>query len=420
MQVEVDHDGVVGVGEGAAVDYHGDAESRCSPTSRSTAPTSSATTPSRSRRSASGWPQRRRNTAPKWRSTAPRLAPQHPGGCSASSPADAADVLHDRIDSVEGTANVRAAPPVRGPEGRPPRPRTAARGGRNPRAADRRQRGLDDRHGAAAHPGARRARRRVREADPCPATTSRLPGLRDLNPPAVILDESCRDLAAVAPARRDRATGSRSSSPSAAGSAGLRMIHAARALELKVMLGCMIESKLGIAQAAALGRCVDYVDLDGHLLNESQPYRGPRIARRPIRAVRAPGLGVEPTMASGSRSSPAVSFRHPHARPRHGSSATASATSIAVDRLDARRAAADQVDALRAARADRRDVEEAARSARTARDRRRAVRRPATPDWRSPCGDAIDAGWTGGRPARRLVGGPGAVRRRRAPRRDAA
>ena len=46
----------------------------------------------------------------------------------------------------------------------------------------------------------------------------------------------------------------------------LRMIHAARALGLQVMLGCMIESELGIAQAAQLGSLADYIDLDGHLL----------------------------------------------------------------------------------------------------------------------------------------------------------
>ena len=49
----------------------------------------------------------------------------------------------------------------------------------------------------------------------------------------------------------------------------LRMIHAARALGLQVMLGCMIESELGIAQAAQLASLADHIDLDGHLLISS-------------------------------------------------------------------------------------------------------------------------------------------------------
>ena len=54
----------------------------------------------------------------------------------------------------------------------------------------------------------------------------------------------------------------------------LRMIHAARALDLEVMLGCMIESELGIAQAAQLGSLADYIDLDGHLLISNAPFTG--------------------------------------------------------------------------------------------------------------------------------------------------
>ena len=55
------------------------------------------------------------------------------------------------------------------------------------------------------------------------------------------------------------------------------MIHAARSLGLRVMLGCMNESSLGIAQAAQLAPLVDVVDLDGHLLNSQRRLPGPRI-----------------------------------------------------------------------------------------------------------------------------------------------
>ena len=74
----------------------------------------------------------------------------------------------------------------------------------------------------------------------------------------------------------------------------LRMIHAARALGLQVMLGCMIESELGIAQAAQLGSLVDYIDLDGHLLVSSRPFAGLGLEDGRLVLSDGPGLGVEP------------------------------------------------------------------------------------------------------------------------------
>ncbi len=53
-----------------------------------------------------------------------------------------------------------------------------------------------------------------------------------------------------------------------------RMIHAARAHGLEVMLGCMIESNVSIAAAAHLAPLLDYADLDGSLLLEDDPYEG--------------------------------------------------------------------------------------------------------------------------------------------------
>ena len=52
------------------------------------------------------------------------------------------------------------------------------------------------------------------------------------------------------------------------------MIHAARALGLKIMLGCMNESCLGIAGAVQISPLVDIVDLDGHLLNTNDAFTG--------------------------------------------------------------------------------------------------------------------------------------------------
>jgi L-alanine-DL-glutamate epimerase-like enolase superfamily enzyme len=73
----------------------------------------------------------------------------------------------------------------------------------------------------------------------------------------------------------------------------LKMIHAARAHRLRVMLGCMVETSIGIAAAAHLAPLVDWVDLDGHLLLARDPARGLRFEEGRVRPSGAPGLGVE-------------------------------------------------------------------------------------------------------------------------------
>ena len=52
------------------------------------------------------------------------------------------------------------------------------------------------------------------------------------------------------------------------------MVHAARALGLGVMLGCMVESGLGIAPGAHIASLMDHVDLDGNLLLADDPWPG--------------------------------------------------------------------------------------------------------------------------------------------------
>ena len=52
------------------------------------------------------------------------------------------------------------------------------------------------------------------------------------------------------------------------------MIHAARALRLGVMLGCMLESGLGIAAGCCVAPLCDHVDLDGNLLLREDPWPG--------------------------------------------------------------------------------------------------------------------------------------------------
>jgi L-Ala-D/L-Glu epimerase len=73
----------------------------------------------------------------------------------------------------------------------------------------------------------------------------------------------------------------------------IRMVHCARAHHLQVMLGCMIESTLGIAAAVQIAPLVDYVDLDGAALLSEDPFEGPGIdAAGELRFNRTPGLGV--------------------------------------------------------------------------------------------------------------------------------
>jgi len=73
----------------------------------------------------------------------------------------------------------------------------------------------------------------------------------------------------------------------------LKMIHVARAHNLRVMIGCMIESSLAITAAAHLTPLVDYADLDGHLLIDNDPYEGVKVVNGKLVLPDAPGLGVQ-------------------------------------------------------------------------------------------------------------------------------
>jgi L-Ala-D/L-Glu epimerase len=72
----------------------------------------------------------------------------------------------------------------------------------------------------------------------------------------------------------------------------VRIAHAARSLGLGVMLGCMLESSLGIAAACQLASLCDYVDLDGNLLLADDPWDGVRFVDGVQVPSEQPGLGV--------------------------------------------------------------------------------------------------------------------------------
>jgi L-alanine-DL-glutamate epimerase-like enolase superfamily enzyme len=77
---------------------------------------------------------------------------------------------------------------------------------------------------------------------------------------------------------------------------GVRMAHAARALGLGVMLGCMVESGLGISAGAAMASLCDHVDLDGNVLLASDPWPGVELVDGVQLPADAPGLGVRPAV----------------------------------------------------------------------------------------------------------------------------
>jgi L-alanine-DL-glutamate epimerase-like enolase superfamily enzyme len=72
----------------------------------------------------------------------------------------------------------------------------------------------------------------------------------------------------------------------------IRMIAIARAHGLMVMVGCMIESSLGITAAAHFTPLVDIVDLDGAALLADDPFVGAGIDGGQVALPAGPGLGV--------------------------------------------------------------------------------------------------------------------------------
>ncbi len=73
----------------------------------------------------------------------------------------------------------------------------------------------------------------------------------------------------------------------------MRMIHTAKAMKMKIMLGCMIESSVAISAAAQLSPMVDYADLDGNVLITNDPFRGVTLSNGKLILNEKSGLGVE-------------------------------------------------------------------------------------------------------------------------------
>jgi L-alanine-DL-glutamate epimerase-like enolase superfamily enzyme len=116
--------------------------------------------------------------------------------------------------------------------------------------------------------------------------------LKAESPIPIYVDEDCHRLQDVAGCA-ERAHGINIKLAKSGGiREAVRMAHAARALGLGVMLGCMIESGLGIGAAAQVASLCDHVDLDGNLLLAHDPWPGVEFVDGVQVPASEPGLGV--------------------------------------------------------------------------------------------------------------------------------
>jgi hypothetical protein len=143
----------------------------------------------------------------------------------------------------------------------------------------------------------------LRTADPG-GTPERLRWIRERSRVPIVTDEDSKD-ARDLPALAGCVDGINVKLVKCGGIRGaLAMIHTARALGLKIMLGCMVESAILTTAAAHLSPLVDWADLDGPFLVARDPFAASRTSagRSCCRMARA--------SASSSASPPPHSHRH--------------------------------------------------------------------------------------------------------------
>jgi len=71
-----------------------------------------------------------------------------------------------------------------------------------------------------------------------------------------------------------------------------QMLTLAKALNMKVMIGCMTETSCAISAAAQLSPKCEWADLDGNLLISNDPYHGVKVINGKITLIDQPGIGL--------------------------------------------------------------------------------------------------------------------------------
>ena len=127
---------------------------------------------------------------------------------------------------------------------------------------------------------------------PLPAAAPDAAELRSRSTLPIYVDEDCHTLADVARCSEIAHGINIKLAKSGGIREAVRMAHAARALGLGVMLGCMVESGIGIAAGCAVAPLCDHVDLDGNLLLAEDPCPGVMFVDGVQTPSEEPGLGV--------------------------------------------------------------------------------------------------------------------------------
>ena len=123
-------------------------------------------------------------------------------------------------------------------------------------------------------------------------TPERLRWISERSPIPIVADEDSRDARDIAQLK-DCVAGVNIKLVKIGGiRAALDGIRTARALGLKIMLGCMVESSLLATAAAQLSPLADWADIDGPFLIAEDPYTGVTYEDGKLVLPSLPGLGV--------------------------------------------------------------------------------------------------------------------------------
>ncbi len=93
-------------------------------------------------------------------------------------------------------------------------------------------------------------------------------------------------------------------------SSGLTMIRKAKALDLKVMLGCMIETAIGTTAMAHLMGLADWVDLDAPALITNDPFEGMSLDQNcMVQMPEGAGIGIKIRASAGILENPTTDLQ---------------------------------------------------------------------------------------------------------------